>query len=182
MSITRIADIPIKEDLSDIEKTEFNAFIEAMTEVETDWELIGAGENPDQKEILKIYNEIKERRDKQAEEAFQTRIKVIKEQVEREKRKIMEDEKENIKLLEERFFRSYEHSYEEKCRKIRDAFRNESDYLAFKQTHTISFPFDEKTMPKTRSSTEDARQILPPANVENEFKEIKRIIQKKHPL
>ena len=84
----RIADIPLPTGLTDVQKAEYIAFQDAMTEIENEWQQLSEGKNPDQERCIQLVNEIRDKRYAQAEERLKIRLEVINHQVEKETARI----------------------------------------------------------------------------------------------
>lgn len=177
MMYESVAEIPIPENLSEVEKAEFSAYKMALTELEKEWMQLQEGENPDQQTCMTLINEIKEKRIAQAEERLKLRKEIIEKQAEREREKIKQEQEEYKKLLFERIVRSYYQAYNTATNQLKELMGK--DYGPYIAQNGITFPnIPSEVQMRTRMQPpEEAKIRLTPVENEHDMRLIQQIIQ-----
>lgn len=172
----RIAEIPIPENLSEVQKAEYIAFRDAMTDIENEWEALENGTNPDQKSCIDLVKDTKKKRHAQAEERLKIRLEVIEEQMKRESERIKTDLDDYRKLLFERLMRAYYQSYQTITGHLKELLGKE--YQQFITAHPIDFPtVPSEGQMKTRTQQPDeGKPRLSSVDVEKDVHQIQEIL------
>ena len=180
MERKRIADIPLPDGLSEVQKAEFIAFQDAMTEIENEWEQLSNGTNPDQERCIQLVNEIKEKRYAQAKERLDIRLEVIENQVRKETEKIEADLEEYKEKLFERVMKAYQHSSLAISAQLKEQMGTK-EFNQYMQTHSIDFPsFPSEGQMRTRTQQPDeAKPKLSTPDIEKDVRRIQQIVQSK---
>ena len=176
----RIAEIPLPEGLSEVQRAEYIAFQDAMTDIENEWEQLSQGTNPDQRSCIELVNEIKEKRYAQAEERLKIRLEVIEHQVQKETEKIQSDLEEYTKNLFERLMKAYIQSYQAITGQLKEMM-GQKEFNQYIQNHSISFPSvpSEGQMRTRTQQPDEAKPKLSTSDCEKDIRHIQAIIQGK---
>jgi hypothetical protein len=169
-----IASIPLSDDLSDIQKVEFRALQEAMTEIESEAIRLRKGDNVDQQSAIALLKEMREKQRSQADERQRLRVEVIAEQVERERRRIESEFEEAKSALGKRIVRAYCQADQYLTSQLKDLMGK--DFSAYLQANPIDFPpMPPDTQMKTRlQQPEEAKIRLSTPDAERDLKKIQQ--------
>ena len=171
-----IKDIPIPNDLSSIEKIEFQAFQSSLIDLEEEWIKLKNNENTDQLTCLNLIKEIKEKRIEQANERKLLRIEIIEKQYQKEKERIEQEKEEYKKILFDRIVKSYYQSYLNVTSQLKELLGK--DYNQFISNYPIEWPqfINENNMKTRLQQNEDIPNRQTPADCEQDIKKIQQII------
>ena len=172
-----ISEIPLPEGLSDVQKAEFIAFQDAMTDIENEWKQLSEGTNPDQQRCIQLVDEIKQKRYDQAQERLKIRLEVIENQVQKETRKIESDLEDYKEKLFERVMKAYQHSAQAISSQLKDQMGTK-EFNQFIQSHSIEFPsFPSEGQMRTRTQQPDeAKPKLSTSDIEKDVRRIQAIV------
>jgi hypothetical protein len=147
-----VRDIPIPDNLTELERGEYLACQEALGALEAEWRQLSAGDNVDLKACLDVLEEDKENRRQQAKERLRLRLEILEKQVEREQSRIADETEKARKVLFERIVRSYAHAYQNICTQLKELMGHAGqDFNAFIAANGIEFPqMPPDTQMKTR--------------------------------
>ena len=173
----RISEIPLPENLTDIQTAEYKAFVEAISNLEDQWIDLETGNNPEQKLCIEQIKQIKEKRELQAKERLDLRLKIIEKQYQKECEKIENEQEEYKKLLFDRLMRAYSQSYQMITSQLKDLMGKE--FNSFISTNGIEFPtFNPEGQMKTRfQQPEEGKPRLNQSDVDQDIRTIQQIVQ-----
>jgi hypothetical protein len=136
-----VRDIPIPENLTDVERGEYLACREAFAQLEAEWFQLGESENPDQNACLQFLKDANEKRKQQALDRFQLRKEVLEKHLEHETENIPDEGEDAKKNLFEQTIRGYYHSYMKICRELKNLMTQAGqDYESYIAVNGIEFP------------------------------------------
>jgi len=176
--VKRIAEIPIPDKLNEIQRAEYIAFQDAMTDLENEWIGLENGTNPEQIACLEQIQEIKNKRYAQADERLKLRVDIIEKQFKKESERIETEQEEYKKLLFDRLMRAYSQSYQSIVSQLKELMGKE--FATFNANNSIEFPsFVAEGQMRTRlQQPEEGKPRLHQSDVEKDIKLIQSIIQK----
>ena len=172
-----IEDIPIPEDLDPVDQAEFQAYKNALIDLEKEWKQLKDGENPDHQTCIAIIDEIKGKRIAQADERLKLKREIIEKQTEREREKILQEKEEYNKLLFERLVRSYYQAYQSVTSQLKDLMGKEfGQYIV---ANGIEFPTipSESQMRTRMQQPEETKIRVAPGEADHDIRLIQQIIQ-----
>lgn len=175
MSVS-IDSIPIPEDISEIDKVEFNAYKMALIGMENEWNQLNADQNPDHQTCIAIINEIKDKRIAQANERLKLKLEIIDKQTEKEREKLNQEESDYKKQLFDRILRSYYQAYQSVTSQLKELMGK--DYAQFMAVNAIDFPTipSESQMRTRLQQPEEAKIRIAPAEADNDYRRIQQIL------
>ncbi|EAY07481.1 hypothetical protein TVAG_499690 [Trichomonas vaginalis G3] len=176
-SFKSVSEIPVPDNLSDLERIEFNAYKQALVELEQEWLQLKNGENPDQKACQTYINDIKTKRIQQAQDRLNLRKEIIEKQAAKEKERILQQQEDYKKLLFERIIKSYHQSYNTVTSQLKELM--DKDYGQFIAQNGITFPdiHNEQQVRTRMSQPEEPKIRLSSAESEQDVRLIQQILQ-----
>ena len=168
----KIEDIPIPEDLTEVQKAEFIAYKSAMIQLEEEWIQLQSDQNPDQIACNEIIQETNDLKKKKILEKLETRRDIIKKQHQKEIEKIEKEFKVAKSTLNDRLIRAYYQSDQNIIAQLKDLKGKDSTtYIA---ENSIDFPpIPSDSQMKTRTNQpEELKLRLSPQDCEKDIRKI----------
>lgn len=179
MKYSTVREIPLPEDLSELQKIEFEAFQSSLGTLEDEWNSLEDNNNPHQKECIKILDENRENRKQEALERLNLRLAVINQQVDISTDRVDVDTQNAKQMFYDRIMRAYYASYQNLLSQLQNLM-SEEEYSNYIQDNSIDFPAfpDDNTM-KTRMQESEALKIrISPQEIEHDLRKIQSRLQK----
>lgn len=176
MSAKSVSEIPIPDNLSELQKIEFMAFRDSLSALENEWNSLESNDNPHQKECIKLLNEIRDNRKQQAAERLNLRLQVIDQQVKIDTERINLENEILTRTFYDRIMRAYYAQYQNLLGQLK-GIMNEDEFNSFVRENEIQFPSfpDDATMKTRLQESEDLKIHISPQEIENDL----HIIQSK---
>lgn len=175
-----VRDIPIPDDLSEIEHAEFVAFQESLAALEEEWLKIQSGENEDQQMCVQVLEKRTAKRKQEAKSRLDLRLEVIEKQVEKETDRIEQESQVAERNLWKRLYRAYAQSYSTITNQLKELMGKES-FQAYIADKTIEFAGDviqSDSQMKTRMQQPEEMKIrLSPQQCEADMKLIQAMFE-----
>ncbi|KAK8892364.1 hypothetical protein M9Y10_029590 [Tritrichomonas musculus] len=162
----KIEDIPIPDNLTEIQKAEFTAYKEAMIQIEKEWEQLENNENNDQKACNAIIQDLHDRKKKKIAEKLSTRQDIIQKQHQKEKDKIEKEFKAAKTTLNDRLVRAYYSSYQNIIGQLKDlkgkdySVDNSIDFPPIQSDPQMLTRMKQPEEPNFRLSSQDCEKDL----------------------
>lgn len=171
-----IADIPTPENLTDIEKIEFNVFKSALMSLENEWRLFKDNKNVDQHKCHQVVEDIKRKRIAMEEKKYDIRRSYIEAQRKSELEKVDKISKEFKPKLFSRIMLSYQKAYEYNVGKLASLVEPEV-FKDFMRECSVEFPIADSVneQPDYKETLENAVDMK---EITNDIKQIKEMLLK----
>ena len=173
---TSIEDIPIPDDLNEIDAAEFNAYKMALIDLEKEFKQLMEDSNPDHQTCISIINEIKDKRIAEADERLKLKLEIIDKQTEKEHEKLQQEKADYNKQLFDRILRSYYQAYTSITSQLKELMGK--DYAQYIAVNAIEFPTipSENQMRTRMQQPEDVKIKIAPAEADNDYRRIQQIL------
>jgi hypothetical protein len=175
MSFPSVAQIPIPDDLSDIDRVEFLACRGALAQLELEWLSVTRGDHPDLQLALTLLLESKAVRDNRAKERLELRIDVEQRHAAHQRERIALDCELAKEALRERVIRGYFQKYQKICGRIGEVMAEiGEDFEEFIKTNRIEFPpiAGDDTIRGRLQTVESVAVALPAEEGEKDLRQI----------
>lgn len=172
--MTNIEDIPIPEELTEVQKAEYTAYKNAMIQLEKEWELLQENQNLDQKACYAIIDDAFNRKNEKIKEKFEIRQDIINKQHRNETEKVEKEFKAAKETLYDRLILAYSQSDQNITTQLRDL--KGKDYTG---ENSIEFPpiqSDPQMMTRTKQP-EELKFRLPTSDCERDIRKIQQIYE-----
>lgn len=174
INTSKIEDIPIPEDLSEVQKAEFIAYQSAVIQLEKEWEQLQNDQNSDQIACNAIILDAHERKKKKIAEKLDTRKEIIKKQHQKETDKIEKEFKVAKTTLNDRLIRAYSQSDQNITTQLRDL--KGKDYIGENSIEFPPIPSDPQMMTRTKQP-EELKFRLSTQECEKDIRKIQTIFE-----
>ncbi|OHT17445.1 hypothetical protein TRFO_12413 [Tritrichomonas foetus] len=176
---TSVSEVPVPENLTELQQIEFAAFRDSLAALEGEWQALENNSNPHQKECIQLLNEIRESRKQQASERLNLRLEVIKQQVERDTERIDLENDILKQTFYDRIMRAYYASYQNLIGQLK-GLMPEDDFQAYINENGIEFPAfpDDSTMKTRLHESENLKIRISPQEIARDLHEIQSKLEK----
>jgi hypothetical protein len=166
--------IALPEDLSEIEKAEYEAFQASIAEIESDINRLRHGENIDQRAAHQLLDEMRFQGRAQAEDRLRLRLQIIEDQLKAETARINSEFEEAQRALHQRVLRAYCQIDIALNAQLKELMGK--NYAAYIAANSIDFPrMPPETQMRTRLREPDEAKIrLTQAEAERDLKKIQQ--------